>query len=96
MNTLAILERGGKTAINELISGKSGKKSVTSLKLNGLSLANPTILSNEFNNHFPTIGPAKFAEKVDSSNTHSFLDYLTSDKQFKLRPTTANKVFTLE
>ena len=79
--------------INELTSRKSGKKSVTSLKLNGVSLTNPTILSNKFNNHFATIGP-KLAEKVDPLNTHSFLDYLTStDKQFKLRPTTANKVF---
>ena len=53
------------------------------------------ILSNEFNNHFATIGP-KLAKKVNSSNTHSFLDHLTStDKQFKLCPTTANKVFSL-
>ena len=52
--------------INELTSRKSGKKSVTSLKLNCVSLTNPTILSNEFNNHFATIGP-KLAEKVNSS-----------------------------
>jgi len=40
------------------------------------------------NNNFATIGP-KLAEKIDSSNTDSFLDYLTSiDKQFKRRPTT--------
>ena len=95
MNTLAILERPAWQTINELTSRKSGKKLVMSLKLNGLSLTNPTILSNEFNNHFATIGP-KLAEKVDSSNTHSFLDYLTStDKQFKLHPTTANKVVSL-
>ena len=43
--------------VNELTSRKSGKKSITSLKLNGVSLTNPTILSNEFNNHFGTIGP---------------------------------------
>ena len=53
-------------SINELTSRKSGKKSVTSLKLNCVSLTNPTILSNEFNNHFATIGP-KLAEKVNSS-----------------------------
>ena len=52
MNTLAILERPAWQTINEVTSRKSGKKSVTSLKLNGLSLTNPTILSNELNNHF--------------------------------------------
>ena len=43
--------------INELTSRKSGKKSVTSLKVNGVSITNPTVLSNQFNNHFATNGP---------------------------------------
>ena len=52
--------------INELTSRKSGKKSVTSLKVNGVSITNPTVLSNQFNNHFATIGP-ELASKFDSS-----------------------------
>ena len=35
---------------------KSGKTAVTSLKVNGVSIINPTDLSNEFNNHFATVG----------------------------------------
>ena len=69
--------------INELASLKYGKKSLTSLKLNGVSITSPTMLSNEFNDHFATI---------DSSNTDSFVDYLTSiDERFQLRPSTTNK-----
>jgi hypothetical protein len=49
--------------INELTSRKSGKKSVTSLKVNGVSITNPTALSNQFNNHFATIGP-KLASNI--------------------------------
>ena len=41
--------------INELTLRKSGKEAVTSLKVNGVSITNPTMLSNEFNNHFATI-----------------------------------------
>ena len=43
-------------AINELTSRKSGKTAVTSLKVNGVSITYPTDLSNEFNNHFATVG----------------------------------------
>ena len=56
--------------INELTSRKSGKKSVTSLKVNGVSITNPTVLSNQFNNHFATIGP-ELASNIDSSNSTS-------------------------
>ena len=42
--------------INALTSRKYGKESVTSLKVNGVSTTNPTMPSNEFNNHFATIG----------------------------------------
>ena len=38
--------------INELTSRKSGKKSLASLKVNGVSITIPTVLSNQFNNHF--------------------------------------------
>ena len=30
---------------------------MTSLKVNGVSITNPTVLSNQFNNHFATNGP---------------------------------------
>ena len=68
--------------INELTSRKSGKKSVTSLKVNGVSI---TMLFNEFNNHFATIG-RKLAEKNNSSNTDSYLDYLTNTDERFHRP----------
>ena len=51
--------------INELTSQKSGKRSVTSV--NGVSITNPTTLSNQFNNHFATIGLklAKYRRHTD-------------------------------
>ena len=57
---------------NELTSRKSGKTTVTSLKLNGLSITNSSELSDKFNNHFATIG-SKLASKIDSSDTDSHL-----------------------
>ena len=81
--------------INELISRKSGKESVTSLKVNGVSMTNPTMLSNEFNNHFATIG-SNLASNISTSDRTSSEDlkYLNNtDKQFQLCPTTRDKVF---
>ena len=51
--------------INELASSKSGKTAVTSLKVNGVSITNPTELSKEFNNHFATIG-SELSRNIDS------------------------------
>jgi len=52
-------------------------------------------LSNQFNNHFATIGP-KLASNIDSSNSDGYQKYLTgTDKRFQLRPTSANKVLSL-
>ena len=51
--------------ISEPTSRKSGKTAVTSLKVNGVSITNPTELSNEFNNHFATIGP-ELSRNIDS------------------------------
>ena len=68
---------------------------MTSLKVNGLSVTNPSELSDKFNNHFATIG-SKLASKIDSSDTDSHLRYLTgTDKRFELRPTSTTKVFSL-
>ena len=58
--------------INELTSRKSGKESVTSLKVNGVSTTNPTMLSNEFNNHFATIG-SKLASNISTSDSENYL-----------------------
>ena len=81
--------------INELTSRKSGKTTATSLIVNGLSVANPSELSDKFNNHFATIG-SKLASKISSSDTDSHLRYLTgTDKRFELRPTSTTKVFSL-
>ena len=80
--------------INELTSRKSGKMSVTSLKVNGLTITNPLELSNEFNNHFANIGP-KLASEIDCDSS-SYQRYLAgTDKRFELQPTNPNKVFSL-
>ena len=52
-------------SIGELTSRKSGKTAVTSLKVSRVSITNPTELSNEFNNHFATIGP-ELSRNIDS------------------------------
>ena len=81
--------------INELTSRKAGKESVTSLKVNGVSITNPTMLSNEFNNHVSTIG-SKLASNISTSGSDNYLKYLiNTDKQFQLCPTTRDKVFSL-
>ena len=80
--------------INELTSRKSGKTSVASLKVNGLTIANPLELSNELNNHFVNIGP-KLASEIDC-DSGSYESYLTgTDKRFELQPTNPIKVFSL-
>ena len=80
---------------NELTSRKSGKTAVTSLKVNGVSITNPTELSNEFNNHFATIGP-ELSCNIDSPDGDVYQRYITStDQCFQLRPISVNKVFSL-
>ena len=81
--------------INELTLRKSGKTAVTSLKVNGVSITNPTELSNQFNNHFATIGP-ELSRNIDSPDGDVYQRYITStDQCFQLRPTSVNKVFSL-
>ena len=80
--------------INELTSRKSGKMSVTSLKINGLMITDTREISNKFNNHFSTISP-KLASEIDS-DSGDYQRYLTcTDKQFHLHPTNTSKVFSL-
>ena len=63
--------------INELTSRQSGKTAVTSLKVNGVSITNPTELSNEFNNHFATIGP-ELSCNIDSQGGYVYQRFITS------------------
>ena len=56
--------------------------------INGASITNPTVLSNQFNNHFANIGP-ELASNIDSSNGDG------TDKRFQLHPTSTNKVLSL-
>ena len=52
------------------------------------------MLSNEFDNHFATIG-SKLASNVNTSDSDNYLRYLTNtDRQFQL-PTTRHKVLSL-
>ena len=81
--------------INELTSRKSGKTVVTSLKVNEVSITDPTETSNEINYHFATIGP-NLARNIDSPNGDVSQKSLTSTGQcFHLRPTSSNKFFSL-
>ena len=57
--------RKTRQTVNELTSRKPGKELVTSLKVNRVSTTNPTMLSNEFNNHFATIG-SKLASNIST------------------------------
>ena len=67
-----VLERPGRLSMN---FAKIWEKSVTSLKLNGVSIINLDVLSNQFNNHFPTIGP-KLVSNIDFSNGNGYQKYL--------------------
>ena len=81
--------------INELTSRESGKTAVTSLKVNGVTITNPTELSNEFNDHIAAIGP-RLSLNIDSPDGNVYQMYVTStDQFFQLRPTAVNKVFSL-
>ena len=80
--------------LNELTSRKSAKTSVTSRKIIGLTITDTREISNEFNDHFSTIGP-KLASDIDS-DSGDYQRYLTrTDKRFHLHPTDARKVFSL-
>ena len=57
-----------KTWQTKLLREKLGKKSVTSLKVNRVSITSPNALSNPFNNHFATISP-NLVSNIDSSGT---------------------------
>jgi len=67
LNEYKVNSRKTWQTINELTSRKSGKESITSLKVNGVLITNPTMLSNEFNNHFATIG-SKLASNISTSD----------------------------
>ena len=67
---------------------------MTSLKINGLTITDTREISNEFNNHFSTIG-TKLASEIDP-DSGDYQRYLTrTDKRFHLHPTDASKVFSL-
>ena len=75
-NIHAIQGRPGRLSTN-VLSRKSGKTAVTSLKVNGVSITNPTELSNEFNNHFATIGP-ELSCNIDSQGGYVYQRFITS------------------
>ena len=81
--------------INELTSRKSEKRSVTSV--NGVSITNPTALSNQFNNHFATISPKTCKQSLILQIVMAIRSaYLNgTDKRFQLLPISTNKVLSL-
>ena len=81
--------------INELTSRESGKTAVTSLKVNGVTITNPTELWHEFNDHIAAIGP-RLSLNIYSPDGNVYQMYVTStDQCFQLRPAAVNKVFSL-
>ena len=81
--------------INELTSRKSGKTAVTSPKVNEVSITNPAELSNEFNNHFATVG-LELSRNIDSRDGDVYQRYITcKDQCSQLRPTNVNKGYSL-
>ena len=88
-NVHAIQGRPGRLSTN-VLSRKSGKTAATSLKVNGVSITNPTELSNEFNNHFATL---ELARNIDSPDGDCFQRYITStDQYFQLFFSLLNKL----
>ena len=88
-NIHAIQGRPGRLSTN-VLSRKSGKTAVTSLKVNGVSITNPTELSIEFNNHFATL---ELARNIDSPDGDCFQRYITStDQCFQLFFSLLNKL----
>ena len=88
-NIHAIQGRPGRLSTN-VLSRKSGKTAVTSLKVNGVSITNPTELSNEFNNHFAIL---ELARNIDSPDVDCFQRYITStDQYFQLFFSLLNKL----
>ena len=88
-NIHAIQGRPGRLSTN-VLSRKSGKTAVTSLKVNGVSITNPTKLSNEFNNRFAT---PELARNIDSPDGDCFQRYITStDQCFQLFFSLLNKL----
>ena len=79
--------------INELTSRKSGKTAVTSLKVNRVSITNPTELSNEFNNHLLLSVQNLAVTLILQMVYHRYIT--STDQCFQLRPTSVNKVFSL-
>ena len=79
--------------INELTSRKSGKTAVTSLKVNRVSITNPTELSNEFNNHLLLSVQNLAVTLILQMFYHRYIT--STDQCFQLRPTSVNKVFSL-
>ena len=72
--------------INDLTARKQNKTEIKEIKLDGVSITNPSDLSNLFNEHFSTIGP-KLANEIPSPSNNSnatFTEYLiNTDKRFQ-------------
>ena len=83
--------------VNELTSRKSNTCSVKELIVDGVSITNPTDLSDTFNEHFSTIGPKLTNEILSAANSNNrCLDYLNfTDERFHFDQINCNEVFLL-
>ena len=84
--------------INELTARKSNNLLIKEIKQNGISISNSMELSEAFNNHFASVGPALANEVPCTANSRSHLSYLTGvncDEKFNMKPTNCSIVLSL-
>ena len=84
--------------INQLTSRKTNGPSIKEISLGGTLISEPQQLSEEFNNHFASIGPDLAAKIPCNTASHSYRDYIKCQKpsdDFKLMPTTPSKILSL-
>ena len=84
--------------INELTSRKRNEQHINEVKLDEITISDSLKISEEFNNHFASIGPKLAKEIAVCENGRSFLDYLTCkppNTRFDLRPINCSTVLSV-
>ncbi len=84
--------------INDLTSRKRHNFHINEISNNGSLITDPNELSNEFNEHFVTIGPKLADTIVYNDNNRSYMDYLNpvdDGLNFQMKTTTSSKVFSM-
>ena len=86
------------SVINDLTSRKRHNSQINEISINGSLITDPDELSNEFNEHFVTIGSKLADTIVHNDNTRSYMKYLNpldSGLNFQIKTITSSKVLTI-